>query len=50
MLEYLGVVRDVAQSGSALALGARCRRFESCHPDQLDLSAGIHHSGFSMRM
>jgi hypothetical protein len=24
----------VAQSGSALALGARCRRFESCLPDQ----------------
>ena len=27
--------RGVAQSGSALALGARCRRFESSHPDQL---------------
>ena len=26
-------VRDVAQSGSALAWGARGRRFESCHPD-----------------
>ena len=26
---------DVAQSGSALALEARGRRFESCHPDQL---------------
>ena len=25
---------DVAQFGRALALGARCRRFESCHPDQ----------------
>ena len=25
--------RDVAQFGSALALGARCRRFESCRPD-----------------
>ena len=25
--------RDVAQSGSAPALGAGCRRFESCHPD-----------------
>ena len=24
---------DVAQFGRALALGARCRRFESCHPD-----------------
>ena len=26
--------RDVAQLGSARALGARCRRFKSCHPDQ----------------
>ena len=26
--------RGVAQSGSALALGARCREFESLHPDQ----------------
>ena len=25
--------RDVAQPGSAPALGAGCRRFESCHPD-----------------
>ena len=25
--------RDVAQSGSAPALGAGCRRFESCRPD-----------------
>ena len=25
--------RGVAQFGSALALGARCRRFESCLPD-----------------
>ena len=25
--------RDVAQFGSAPALGAGCRRFESCHPD-----------------
>ena len=27
--------RDVAQFGSAPALGAGCRRFESCHPDHL---------------
>ena len=27
--------RGVAQSGSASALGAEGRRFESCHPDQL---------------
>ena len=26
-------LRDVAQLGSAPALGAGCRRFESCHPD-----------------
>src|SRR6185295_10986058 len=26
--------RGVAQSGSALALGARCREFKSLHPDQ----------------
>lgn len=26
--------RDVAQPGSALGLGPRCRRFESSHPDQ----------------
>ena len=26
--------RGVAQLGSALALGARCRRFKSCHPDE----------------
>jgi hypothetical protein len=25
--------RDVAQFGSAPALGAGCRRFKSCHPD-----------------
>jgi hypothetical protein len=25
--------RDVAQPGSALAWGARGRKFESCHPD-----------------
>ena len=27
--------RDVTQVGRVLALGARCRRFESCHLDQL---------------
>ena len=27
--------RSVAQPGSALALGARCRRFESYHSDHL---------------
>ena len=29
--------RGVAQLGSALALGARGRRFESCRPDQLSV-------------
>ena len=27
------LVRGVAQPGSAIALGAMGRRFESCHPD-----------------
>ena len=29
------VVRDVAQFGSALDLGSRGRRFESCHPEPI---------------
>lgn len=29
--------RDVAQLGSAPALGAGCRRFKSCHPDTFHL-------------
>ena len=33
--------RDVAQSGSASALGAEGRRFESCHPDHRWASGGI---------
>ena len=28
--------RDLAQPGRALALGARCRRFESSSPDQIN--------------
>ena len=28
--------RDVAQLGSALRLGRRGRRFESCHPDHFN--------------
>src|SRR5574337_375867 len=32
--------RGVAQSGSALALGARCRGFESLHPDQAKKKSG----------
>ena len=39
---YLGSVlgtgsRGVAQSGSAPALGAGCREFESLHPDQFEI-------------
>ena len=30
----MAVIRGVAQSGRVLALGARCRRFESFRPDQ----------------
>ena len=32
-VENLILYRDVAQLGSALRLGRRGRRFESCHPD-----------------
>ena len=31
----LTISRDVAQLGSALDLGSRGHRFESCHPDHL---------------
>ena len=34
ILSRLFGCRDVAQPGSAPALGAGCRRFESCRPDQ----------------
>lgn len=30
----IGKERGVAQFGSAFALGAKGRRFKSCHPDQ----------------
>ena len=33
----LSAERNVAQFGRALALGARCRRFESCHSDCIEL-------------
>jgi trigger factor len=36
------VRRGVAQLGSALALGARGRRFKSCHPDQHHLNQQHH--------
>ena len=32
-------IRDLAQPGRALALGARCRRFESYSPDQIKKTA-----------
>ncbi len=41
---YLLFFRDVAQPGSALAWGARGRKFESCRPDitgQIDFSFGL---------
>ena len=41
--------RDVAQFGSAPALGAGCRRFKSCHPD-LNLSTGAYLQKFIRRM
>ena len=37
------IYRDVSQFGRVLALGARCRRFKSCHPDQ-DGGEQINHS------
>ena len=33
-IEQKSIFPDVAQFGRALALGARCRRFKSCRPDQ----------------
>ena len=32
-LPFMVVCRDIAQSGSAPALGAGCREFESLYPD-----------------
>ena len=32
-LSFMAVCRDIAQSGSAPALGAGCREFESLYPD-----------------
>jgi hypothetical protein len=37
---HLGYGRGVAQPGSALAWGARGRKFESCRPDQYLRDAG----------
>ena len=34
--------RDVAQSGSAPALGAGCRGFESLHPDHVPSTEGVN--------
>ena len=34
-------IRDVAQFGSAPALGAGCRRFKSCHPEFLPYDLAI---------
>ena len=35
-------LRNVAQLGRALALGARCRRFESCHSDCKTVANVLH--------
>jgi hypothetical protein len=37
-------VRGVAQFGSALALGARGRRFKSGHPDSESPGQGLDHN------
>ena len=37
--------RGIAQSGSAPALGAGCREFESLYPDQI-IFISQHHAGF----
>jgi hypothetical protein len=40
-------IRGIAQSGSAPALGAGCREFESLYPDHmLVASLLIHHRSF----
>lgn len=39
--------RSVGQPGRPLALGARCRKFESCHSDQITLCSEIEKSGRS---
>ena len=36
-LSFMAVCRDIAQSGSAPALGAGCREFESLYPDHFFL-------------
>ncbi len=35
---YPALVRGIAQSGSAPALGAGCREFESLYPDHFSIS------------
>lgn len=35
LFNFLLILRGIAQSGSALALGARGRKFESYYPDQI---------------
>ena len=42
--------RGLAQSGSALALGARGRRFESCIPDQYVSVAEWLRNGLQIRV
>ena len=44
------IIRGIAQSGSALALGARCREFESLYPDQLFSRTLLNHNTFPMSL
>ncbi len=39
-LSFMAVRRDIAQSGSAPALGAGCREFESLYPDHFYFLVG----------
>ena len=39
----IAATRDVAQLGSALALGVRGRRFESCRPDNILITMNMCH-------
>ena len=40
------IIRDVAQSGSALARGASGRRFKSSHPDHIKKGVTVFRNSF----
>ena len=44
-LSFMAVRRDIAQSGSAPALGAGCREFESLYPDHFFIFFCLKRSG-----